>query len=123
MKKVLTIVIVLVVSILSGVGNYQYAEEYKTRYAYLTDIKWERIDGEVVEYIYFANTGEYEYYREGGKLVKETENCANYRYNEDELMITLLCVDENIEIELVAYDEETLVLNFNGHIKEFKNDK
>ena len=32
MKKVLTIVIVLVVAILSGVGNYQYAEEYKTKY-------------------------------------------------------------------------------------------
>lgn len=119
MKKVLLVVLVLTLTSLAGILNYKYDGEYRNRYDYFTNITWERINNDKKEYVYFSNDGEYEYYYEGGKLIAETEKCTKYRYDENKNIITLLCENENIEITLVAYDKDTLALNYNGKIKEF----
>ena len=119
MKKVLIVILVLVLTSLSGILNYKYDEEYHNRYDYFTNITWGRVNDSKKEFVYFSDDGEYEYYYEGGKLVTETQYCTKYRYNSENNIITLLCADENIDITLVAYDQKTLVLNYNGTIKEF----
>ena len=123
MKRVLVVIAMLVVASISGILNYNYNENYQNRYDYFTNIKWEYTSNNQKEYIYFSSIGEFENYYDNGKVVRETADCSKYKYNEENNIITVLCYDNNIEINLVAYDENKLVLNFNGTVKEYKNVK
>ena len=123
MKRVLVVIAMLAVASISGILNYNYNENYQNRYDYFTNIKWEYISDNQKEYISFSSIGEFENYYDNGKVVKETVDCSKYKYNEENNIITVLCYDNNIEINLVAYDENKLVLNFNGTVKEYKNVK
>ena len=121
MKRFL-IVLLLMLFIFTGCEK---KEEEKVDYSeYLfTDIRWTR-DTEVdIETISFKSDGSFRYSCACGNPVNDADLCEKYTYDDTTKEIKLDCYevteDTITTIKVVSYTESSLVLDFDGDIREF----
>ncbi|MBR6689869.1 MAG: hypothetical protein IKL65_00880 [Bacilli bacterium] len=121
MKKII-IILLLVIPVLTGCGVSKQKKVDYSEYSF-SDTHWTRETEYDTEYITFYSDGFFSYYCACGNPVNDSDLCETYSYNDETKEIQLECYeapDETITtIKIVSYDENNLVLDFNGEIRKF----
>lgn len=131
MKKVVMIITVLIVAVGSVFINLKYNED-ETKDNLSNDklefvnIRWTRTDDSDTEFLGFSEDGSYYYYCACGNPVNDSDVCETYTYDAKNKIINLKCLEQFngtiTKIKVVSYEEDELVLDFNGDIREFVRD-
>ena len=130
MKKVIAIIIMLVCVCSSIFINLKYNEieneNIESDTLEFVNIGWTRDGFNDTEFIGFRDDGTFYYYCACGNPVNDSDLCESYTYDANENTIRLNCEDiaetTITEIKIVSYEENKLVLDFNGDIREFGRD-
>ena len=87
------------------------------------DKRWSRDTETCTETICFRSNGSCSYYCACGNPVNDDDLCEGYHYDEQSKTIYLEFIETTEEtvtqITVESYDEQTLVLNFNGDLRTF----
>lgn len=87
------------------------------------DKKWTRDTETCIETICFRSNGSCSYYCACGSPVNDDDLCEGYRYDARSQTIYLEFIETTEEtitqITVESFDEQTLVLNFNGDLRTF----
>ena len=125
MKKII-ITILLITPILTGCTKEQIKEKDYSNYQF-TNTNWTRDNGADIETIKFNSNGKFIYYCSCGNPVNDSDMCETYTYNDNTKEIKLECFETTEEtitkIKIIEIKNETLKLDFDGEIREFKKSK
>ena len=131
MKKVVMIIIVLIIMVGSVFINLKYNEDEKkdnlsNDKLEFVNIRWTRTGDSDTEFLGFSEDGSYYYYCACGNPVNDSDVCEEYTYDAENKTINLKCLEQLdgtiTEIKVVSYEEDKLVLDFDGDIREFVRD-
>lgn len=134
MKKVLVILIMLACVVGAVFINLDYnksndtdkEKEMKSDKLEFVGIGWTRSGESDTEFLGFDEDGTYYYYCACGNPVNDSDLCETYTYDSEQKIISLNCMDKSYEtvtnIKVVSYEEDKLVLDFDGDIREFERD-
>ena len=129
MKKVVALILMLA-CVISSVFinlNYNKSEQKRNDKLEFADVEWTRAGNSDTEFIGFNSNGSFYYYCSCGNPVNDSDLCDTYTYNDDTKIISLSCTEETYdmvtEIKVISYDGDSLVLDFDGDIREFELDE
>lgn len=126
MKK-LPILLFIFGLILSGcnIKNEELKKKDYSEYSFV-DVKWTRETEYDIEFISFYSNGDFTYSCGCGNPVNNSDVCETYSYNDETKEIKLECDEPSnytiTTIRMISYDENSLVLDFNGDIRKFEKD-
>lgn len=87
------------------------------------DVDWIRDGEQDLETLSFSSNGHFSYFCSCGNPVNDSDLCETYTYNESRKEFNLNCYEKTNEtvtrIKLVDYDDENLILDFDGEIRKF----
>ncbi len=89
---------------------------------FLTKNEWQFETDSCMEILYFGEDGAFSYYEACGNPVGDSDLYEEYSYDEETGMITVYPYEsgmEEMQIEVLRYDDESLLLKFDDEIKEF----
>lgn len=88
----------------------------------IIDEAWDREIEGCGETILFSNDGTFVYYEHCGSPVEDYDCYEKYLYDEKTGIITIYALEgsEKRKIEVISCENDTLVLNFNGDVREFE---
>ena len=125
MKKFI-IVLILCVLFVTGCEKNKEKEVDYSNYLF-TDVKWTRDSGNDIETLIFKSNGSFSYYCACGNSVNDSDLCEKYIYNDETKEIKFDCFETTDEmitnIKIVEISEDTLELDFNGEIRQFRKEK
>ncbi len=110
MKKIFTIMMIGI--LLVGCGKTDF----------LTNHKWVHYDSTCIETIYFGEDGHFAYYSDEGNPVKDSDLYDQYTYDSNNKRIDLL-PSGNMSIQMLRHEKSRLLLNIDGDVKEFFDQK
>lgn len=134
MKKFLKgLLLVVICVILSGCFFYRKNETSSVssainksnyeKYDYFVGIDWVRKNGNETEYLKFYKDGKLTYSTSDGMSINDSDVCSKFTYNPSNRTISLICYQEVLgtvkDIVIKEYDNNTLVLDFNGDLRVF----
>lgn len=89
---------------------------------FLTDHEWIHYDSTCIETIYFGKDGHFSYYSDEGNPIHDSDLYDQYTYDFKSKKIVLKpAVDMSIHV--LRYEKSGLLLNIDGDVKEFFDDK
>ena len=118
--------IILIVSVFFFVGCEGKKNEKIDYSEYLfTDINWVRDSGYDIETLKFNTDGSFSYSCACGNPVNDSDLCESYKYDEKTQEIKFECFEITEDtitiIKIIEMSDNVLKLDFNGEIREFKN--
>ena len=103
----------------SNTGSSENKEEYPE---FLTENSWEYNTLSCTEVLSFREDGSFSYYETCGNPVGNSDMYETYSYDEEKKIITVHGYDdtvEDMEIQVLRYVEDCLLVRIDGAIKEF----
>ncbi len=90
----------------------------------IVDIDWYRPTEDCGEIISFDKDQSFHYWEDCGNPVDDSDLYDKYSYNEETKTITVTSSEGAIDllIKIVSFDDNKLVLDFDGEIGEFKKE-
>ena len=110
MKRILTIVMIGILLVGCGKTNF------------LTDHNWAHYDSTCIETIYFGKDGHFSYYSDEGNPIKDSDLYDQYTYDSKNKEI-VLNPKGDMSIQVLRYEKSRLLLNIDGDVKEFFDEK
>lgn len=110
--KTVTIIVVVLGIMLVGCKNNDF----------LTEHDWIHYDSACDEIISFGTDGHFAYYTTDGSPVGDSDLYDQYSYNSNSKKI-ILKPKGDISIQVLRYEKSRLLLDINGDIKEFFDEK
>lgn len=128
MKKIIYLMALLLIStvLFVGCGDNKKTENQSGEYSKYSfvNVSWTRDAEHDTETIRFGADGKFAYYCACGNPVNDSDLCEGYTYDDSTKTITLKCIETTDEmittIKIVKCDENSLQLDFNGEIRNFK---
>ena len=119
MKKIILVLcaVLLCVTVL-GCGAEKTPDECP-----FAEIRWTRTTEQDTEYLFFGRTGGFGYYCACGNPVDGSDLCEGYEYYADDNEIRLDCDDGVEKISVVAFDGDSLTLDFGGDVRTFERER
>lgn len=88
---------------------------------------WAREVGEDAEFITFNEDGHFAYYGSEGNGINDYDLCDSYTYDKKSKVLKINCAnvgeDTPTNIQVVSFEENTLILKFNNEEKTFMSKK
>ena len=125
MKKIIAsvLVVLLFITSLSGCKTKPKQVIDPEKYSFV-NLDWTRSTDSCTETIYFKDNGECGYYCACGNPVNDDDLCEGFTFNEKTQTIHLNFSETTAEtitkIVVKSFDDKSLVLDFDGDIREFK---
>lgn len=123
MKRLFTVVLVIVSILLMPGCTQETLEEEQNISADFVDKEWLFYDEVTAEHLclYLGSDGSYSYHCECGESVGDSDLYDQYEYNAETNIITIFADSENEteEIKILGYNEFHLMIEIDGEVKDF----